>query len=200
MELAKVFATELEHYEKVEGEPLSLEGKSNKLAGWSRPPADGDAGAGGRAAVRRVDPRTGRAASSSTTRSAAATSRPTRPRPAAARWRPARRSSGWPTPSADLDDAVRTALEALFDAAEEDSATGGPDLIRRIYPIVAVIDADGYRELADDEVAAPRRGRRRAERRARRPRPLTDPRPGRRPDPDRAGAPWPPRSTSRPNS
>ena len=40
----------------------------------------------------------------------------------------------------------------MYDAAEEDSATGGPDLIRRIYPIVAVIDDDGYRELEDDEV------------------------------------------------
>ncbi len=47
---------------------------------------------------------------------------------------------------------VRLAVEALFDAAEQDSATGGPDLIRRIYPIVAIIDVDGYRELDDDAV------------------------------------------------
>jgi proteasome beta subunit len=41
----------------------------------------------------------------------------------------------------------------LFDAAEEDSATGGPDLIRRIFPIVARIDHDGYHEVPDDDVA-----------------------------------------------
>ena len=56
-------------------------------------------------------------------------------------------------PEASLEEAAGTALEALFDAAEEDSATGGPDLIRRIYPIVAVIEPDtGYRELPDDEL------------------------------------------------
>ncbi|MFW5933832.1 MAG: proteasome subunit beta, partial [Actinomycetota bacterium] len=56
--------------------------------------------------------------------------------------------------TADADHAVRIALEALVDAAEEDSATGGPDLIRRVYPIVAIIDADGYRELDGEAVGA----------------------------------------------
>jgi hypothetical protein len=55
MELAKIFATELEHYEKVEGFPLSLEGKANKLAQHGPPePAHGDAGPGRRPAVRRL--------------------------------------------------------------------------------------------------------------------------------------------------
>jgi proteasome beta subunit len=55
----------------------------------------------------------------------------------------------------DLGGAVRTAVEALFDAAEEDSATGGPDLIRRIYPIAATIDEQhGNQELSDDGVLA----------------------------------------------
>jgi proteasome beta subunit len=49
-------------------------------------------------------------------------------------------------------DAVRVAVEALYDAADDDSATGGPDLIRRIFPLVASVTADGFRRLADEEV------------------------------------------------
>jgi proteasome beta subunit len=155
MELAKIFATELEHYEKVEGEPLSLEGKSTKLAGLVRgnlPMAMQGfvvvplfAGVDPRTHVPRIfeyDPIGGRyvATDHAATGSGSLAARSTLRRLVDA--------------SAPLDDGVRTALEALFDAAEEDSATGGPDLIRRIYPIVAVIDADGYRELSDDDVAS----------------------------------------------
>ena len=42
-------------------------------------------------------------------------------------------------------------MQALYDAADDDSATGGPDLTRRIYPVVATVTADGYRRLPDDE-------------------------------------------------
>ncbi len=52
------------------------------------------------------------------------------------------------------DDAVRVAVEALYDAADDDSATGGPDLTRRIYPVVAAVSASGYRRLADADVGA----------------------------------------------
>ena len=51
------------------------------------------------------------------------------------------------------DEAVDLAVQSLYDAADEDSATGGPDLVRGIYPIVAVVDASGYREVPEDEVA-----------------------------------------------
>jgi proteasome beta subunit len=51
-------------------------------------------------------------------------------------------------------DAVLACIHALYDAADEDSATGGPDLTRRIYPVVTTVDADGFRRLLDDEVAA----------------------------------------------
>jgi proteasome beta subunit len=51
-------------------------------------------------------------------------------------------------------DSVRVAIGALYDAADDDSATGGPDLTRRIYPVVAAVTADGYRRLPDDEVGA----------------------------------------------
>jgi proteasome beta subunit len=51
-----------------------------------------------------------------------------------------------------LDDTVRLAIRSLFAAADEDVATGGPDLVRGIFPMVAAIDAEGFRTLADDEV------------------------------------------------
>jgi proteasome beta subunit len=154
MELAKLFATELEHYEKVEGEPLSLEGKSTKLAGLVRahlPLAMQGlvvvplfAGVDPRTGVPRIfeyDPVGGRyvATNHAATGSGSLAARATLKRLV--------------DPDGDLDAAARTAVEALYDAAEEDSATGGPDLIRRIFPIVAVIDGDGYQELDDDAVA-----------------------------------------------
>ena len=51
------------------------------------------------------------------------------------------------------DDAVDVVVEALFQAADEDSATGGPDPIRGIYPVVATITAEGFQRLEDDLVA-----------------------------------------------
>jgi len=44
-------------------------------------------------------------------------------------------------------------VAALYEAADEDTATGGPDPLRGIYPVVAIVDEDGYRRLPDDEVA-----------------------------------------------
>ncbi len=44
-------------------------------------------------------------------------------------------------------------MAALYEAADEDTATGGPDPLRGIYPVVATVDAEGYRRLEDDEVA-----------------------------------------------
>ncbi len=56
----------------------------------------------------------------------------------------------------DLDEAgaVAACVQALFDAADDDSATGGPDLTRKIFPVVAVVTADGYRRLPDEEIGA----------------------------------------------
>jgi proteasome beta subunit len=48
-------------------------------------------------------------------------------------------------------EAALAALHALYDAADDDSATGGPDLNRRIYPIVSVITEDGFERLPDAE-------------------------------------------------
>jgi proteasome beta subunit len=51
------------------------------------------------------------------------------------------------------NDAVLACVQALYDAAEDDTATGGPDVYRKIYPIITVVDEDGFRRYADDDVA-----------------------------------------------
>jgi proteasome beta subunit len=154
MELAKILSTELEHYEKVEGAPLSLEGKANKLAQLIRgnlPMAMQGlvvvplfAGYDLREQVARIyeyDVVGGRfeerrfATSGSGGRDALGSLK-------------ARYSTGMAP-----ERAIDIAIEALWDAADEDSATGGPDPVRGIYPLVAQIDADGYRELNDATVA-----------------------------------------------
>jgi len=50
-------------------------------------------------------------------------------------------------------DTILACMHALYDAADDDSATGGPDLTRRIYPKVLTVDADGVTQLSDDEAA-----------------------------------------------
>jgi proteasome beta subunit len=51
------------------------------------------------------------------------------------------------------DAALRSLVEALYDAADDDSATGMPDPVRKLYPIVYRVDAEGAVRLTDDEVA-----------------------------------------------
>jgi proteasome beta subunit len=155
MDLARLFSTELEHYEKIEGEVLSLDGKSNKLAGMVRanlplamqglvvvPLFAGVDPYSGVGSIFEYDPVGGRYRSTdyAATGSGSMIAKGTLKRLA--------------DPTLDAETAIAVAVEALFDAAEDDSATGGPDLVRRIYPIVAVIDTDGYRELDEDAVAA----------------------------------------------
>ncbi|MGA9102363.1 proteasome subunit beta, partial [Aeromicrobium sp.] len=56
----------------------------------------------------------------------------------------------------DLDEtgAITATVQALYDAADDDSATGGPDLTRRIFPTIAVVTADGYRQVPESDVGA----------------------------------------------
>jgi len=54
----------------------------------------------------------------------------------------------------DRAAAITLAARALWEAADADSATGGPDVLRGIYPVVAVIDADGWARVDDEELAA----------------------------------------------
>lgn len=53
----------------------------------------------------------------------------------------------------DADSALRVAIEALYDAADDDSATGGPDLVRGIYPTAVTIGVDGAEEVAEARIA-----------------------------------------------
>ena len=135
----RLFQVELEHYEKIEGTTLSLDGKANRLAALIR----GNLGMAmqGLAVVplfAGYDLDRGRRAGSSPTTSPAAATR----RPASTRSAPARCS-----PAASLKKLYRDgphrrrvrdrpSSQALYDAADDDSATGGPDLTRRIFPVV----------------------------------------------------------------
>jgi proteasome beta subunit len=154
VDLVRLFQTQLEHYEKIEGEILSLEGKANQLSQLVR--ANLPAAMQGFVVVplfAGFDDRRGlgRVFSFDVTGGKyeeidfqAQGSGGVHARNwIKAQWRP------------DLtrDETVDLALRALFAAADEDAATGGPDLVRRIFPTVAVIDASGYTAVDDDEVA-----------------------------------------------
>jgi proteasome beta subunit len=158
MEMVKLFQLQLEHYEKVEGSALSLEGKANQLSMMVR--GNLPAAMQGMVVVpifAGYDLRRATAGCSPTTSPAAATRSTTTWPPARACSTPARSSrSGGATASIALRGG-RLACRALWEAADADSATGGPDLLRGIYPVVATITADGF---------AP--GRRRTGRRVRR--------------------------------
>ena len=145
MEMVKLFQLQLEHYEKVEGVALSLEGKANQLSmmirgnlqaammGLGVVPifAGYDLRRAGRPAVGlRHHRRPVRGA---------------RVRRHRVRQPPRRHGHQARLPRGlDRDDAVDLACRALWEAADADSATGGPDALRGIYPIIATITADGF--------------------------------------------------------
>jgi proteasome beta subunit len=155
VELVRIFQVELEHYEKIEGALLSLDGKANRLSAMIR----GNLGLAmqGLAVVPvfagyDIERGVGRIFSYDVTGgryeeqlhhsvgSGSVFARGSLKK----RWRP-----GLSRP-----DAVAVAVEALFDAADDDSATGGPDQVRHIYPIVATVTDAGYERVPDDEIAA----------------------------------------------
>jgi proteasome beta subunit len=155
IDMVRLFQFELAHYEKIEGRRLSLDGKARRLAAL----VQGNLGAAmqGLAVVPLfagydVDRGAGRIYSFDVAGG------------------PYEMTdfhadgSGSPYARGSLkklyrrgmsrDDALVAAVQALYDAADDDSATGGPDLSRRIYPSAAVVTDDGYRRLAEDEVRA----------------------------------------------
>jgi proteasome beta subunit len=153
MEMAKLFQTELEHYEKVEGDNLSLDGKANKLSQMVRMNLGAAmqglavvpifAGFDDKSSVGRLfkyDITGGRYeetdydAQGSGSKDARDSLKKL--------WR------------RDLarEDALRVALEALLDAADEDVGTGGPDFVRGIFPTVKTITLSGFSEVPEDEV------------------------------------------------
>ena len=50
--------------------------------------------------------------------------------------------------------ATAVAVEALYDAADDDSATGGPDTVRQLWPVIYTVDSSGARRVPDSELAA----------------------------------------------
>jgi proteasome beta subunit len=152
LEMIRIFQVELEHYEKLEGRALSLEGKANRLATMIRGNLgvamqglvvvplfagfDEDRGIG---RIFSYDVVGGRYEEH---RFHSIGSGSVFARGALKKLYRDDLSTG---------DTVLACLHALYDAADDDSATGGPDLTRRIYPVVALVTADGFRRLPDDE-------------------------------------------------
>jgi proteasome beta subunit len=155
VELIRLFQTELEHYEKLEGSRLSLEGKANHLAAMVRahlpmafqglvvvPLFCGFDEDGGQGRLYSFDVVGGRYEETDYAATGSGG------RDAKGYLRTAFRDG------LSEEEALRLAIEALVAAAEEDTATGGPDLQRGIYPNVVVVSAAGYREVAEERVAA----------------------------------------------
>jgi proteasome beta subunit len=155
VELVRLLQVELEHYEKIEGTPLSIEGKANRLSTLLR--GNLPLAMQGLAAVPLlggydVDEARGRIFSYDLTGGRyeeldyhAIGSGSFFARGALKKLA---------DPGLPRDGAVEVVVQALYDAADDDSATGGPDVFRGIYPVVAVVDRDGYRRLAEEQVAA----------------------------------------------
>lgn len=161
VELLRLYAVELQHYEKIEGVSLSLDGKASKLAAMVR--GNLEAALSGLVAVPlfvgydidasnpdragriisfdvsggRFEEFSGYHAIGSGSLFAKSALKKTF------------------DPDADAETATRRAIEALYDAADDDTATGGPDVARKIYPSVVTIDAlEGAVKLPDERAAA----------------------------------------------
>lgn len=154
VEMVRLFQTELEHYEKIEGSTLSMDGKANRLAALIR--ANLGMAMQGLAVVPlfagydlhheqgrifsydvtggRYEETAFHAVGSGSLFARGALKKLYRD-------------------DFTAEQTVEAVVEALYDAADDDSATGGPDLTRRIFPVVQVMTADGGRRLDDEEVA-----------------------------------------------
>ncbi|MDQ1672300.1 MAG: proteasome beta subunit, partial [Frankiaceae bacterium] len=154
VEMVRLFQVELEHYEKIEGAVLSLEGKANRLSTMIRgnlsmamqglavvPLFAGYDLETGQGRIFSYDVTGGRYEEHSffSVGSGSIFAR------SALKKRYA--------DDIDEDRAIALAVDALYDAADDDSATGGPDLTRRIYPVVTSVTDGGFRRLNDDAVA-----------------------------------------------
>jgi proteasome beta subunit len=153
VEMVRLFQTELEHYEKFEGATLSLDGKANRLSalvrgnlsmamqGLAMVPLfagyDHDL-SGGRifsydVTGGRYEEQAFHSVGSGSMFARGALKKLYRD-------------------DLTADECVTAVVQALYDAADDDSATGGPDLARRIFPVAAVVTADGYHRMDDGEV------------------------------------------------
>jgi proteasome beta subunit len=153
IEIVKLFQLELEHYEKITGDRLSLEGKANRLAQMIR--GNLPMAIQGLVVVplfggfdeRREEGRifyydaTGGRWEEDDYHSTGSGGRPARSS-LKKRWRP----------GLDRGEALEVAVEALVDASQEDAATGGPDPTRGIFPTVVVVTAEGAESVGEDEL------------------------------------------------
>jgi proteasome beta subunit len=155
VELVRLFQLELEHYEKIEGVTLSTDGKANRLATMIRgnlgmamqglavvPLFAGYDEETGQGRIFSYDVTGGQyeehdfySVGSGSMFARGALKKLFRP-------------------DFTAEEAAIAAVQALYDAADDDSATGGPDLFRKIFPVVAVVTEDGYRRLPDEELSA----------------------------------------------
>ena len=154
VEMVRLFQVELEHYEKLEGSTLSLDGKANRLSTMIRanlamamqglavvPLFAGYDLATGVGRIFSYDVTGGRYEENSfqSVGSGSVFARGALKK----KYRT----------GIDEQTAVRLCVDALYDAADDDSATGGPDLTRKIYPVVMTVTAEGLRRYPDGEVA-----------------------------------------------
>ena len=154
IEMVRLFQTQLEHYEKVEGAVLSLVGKANQLGQMVRehlPMAMQGLAVVPLFAGYDLARQTGRIFTYDVTGGHYEESEYNA---TGSGGRDARTTIklGYRDGMA-RDEALELAVQALYEAADEDSATGGPDLIRGIYPLVATVSAEGFAAVPDDEVS-----------------------------------------------
>jgi len=157
IEMVRLFQVELEHYEKIEGTPLTLVGKANRLATMLR----GNLGAAMQGLVvlpllAGFDPEAADPASAGRIFSYDVTGGRYEEHGyhgigSGSLFAKSALKKMW-RPGATRDEVVRVVVDSLYDAADEDSATGGPDMTRRLYPIVLTATADGVVRLTDEEV------------------------------------------------
>ena len=155
VELVKLFQLELEHYEKITGDRLSLEGKANRLAQMIRgnfplalqgllvvPLFGGYDMSRGEGRIFYYDATGGRWEEDDYQTMGSG-------------GQPAKNSlkKRWKA-GLSRAEALRVAVEALVDAAEDDVATGGPDVVRKIFPIAVMVTREGAEDVAEDEISA----------------------------------------------
>lgn len=153
LELVRLFQVELEHYSKIEGTELSFAGKANRLSGLIRANLDGATKGLGVLPVLvgwdghrgriisydivggRYDERDFYAVGSGAVFARGSLKKLHRP-------------------DLDAEGAVTALVQALVDASDDDSATAGPDVVRRLFPVVCTVEASGVTRWSDDDVAA----------------------------------------------
>jgi proteasome beta subunit len=157
IEVVKLYQVELEHYEKIEGTQLTLNGKANRLATMIR--SNLGLAMQGLAVVPLfagfdIEASDSSSAGKIFSFDAAGGLYPQRYYDSVGSGSPYAKSSlkkRW-RPGLSRDEVVRVAVEALYDAADDDSATGGPDLVRQIFPVVMFASAEGISRVPDSEL------------------------------------------------